>query len=294
MRAMLGMPVLEFPTPLCRGCRWLPAGGAPRARRLQARAAPQFRPGSARAVHGRRCHVRQDRHVCPRARPADRDACRRNGGRGGAKRGALRPHAARAPRTASARPGPASSRSTACISTPADIELLATHGGHVVHCPASNMKLGSGIAPVTALLAKRVNVALGTDGAASNNRLDLFGEMRLAALLAKVAGHDASVLPAHDVLRCATLGGARALGLESTLGSLVPGKHADIVGGRPRGSRRAALLRSRVASRSCDRPRRRDRRVGRRPARRREPRFDDASTRRLSWRRARYWQDKLR
>jgi 5-methylthioadenosine/S-adenosylhomocysteine deaminase len=110
-----------------------------------------------------------------------------------------------------------------------DVELLATHGGHVVHCPASNMKLGSGIAPVTAILARGINVALGTDGAASNNRLDLFGEMRLAALLAKVATGDAAVLPAAQVLRAATLGGARALGLDATLGSLLPGKQADIV-----------------------------------------------------------------
>ena len=113
--------------------------------------------------------------------------------------------------------------------TPADIELLAIHGGHVIHCPASNMKLGSGIAPIAGLMTKGVNVALGSDGAASNNRLDLFGEMRLATLLAKVAAHDAGALPAHEVLRAATLGGARALGLDRTLGSLVPGKEADIV-----------------------------------------------------------------
>ena len=113
--------------------------------------------------------------------------------------------------------------------TPADIELLGIHGGHVVHCPASNMKLGSGIAPIHALVARGINIALGTDGAASNNRLDLFGEMRLASLLAKVAAGDASVLAAHDVVHAATLGGARALGLERTLGSLFPGKEADVV-----------------------------------------------------------------
>jgi len=110
-----------------------------------------------------------------------------------------------------------------------DIDLLATHGGHVVHCPASNMKLGSGIAPIRALVARGINIALGTDGAASNNRLDLFGEMRLASLLAKVAAGDASVLAAHDVVHAATLGGARALGLERTVGSLFPGKEADVV-----------------------------------------------------------------
>ncbi len=91
------------------------------------------------------------------------------------------------------------------------------------------MKLGSGIAPVAALLARGVNVALGTDGAASNNRLDLFGEMRLAALLAKVATGDPSVLPAQQALHAATLAGARALGLDHEIGSLVPGKQADIV-----------------------------------------------------------------
>ena len=110
-----------------------------------------------------------------------------------------------------------------------DIEILATHGGHVVHCPASNMKLGSGIAPIAELAAREVNVALGTDGAASNNRLDLFGEMRLATLLAKVRSGDAAALPAEDVIHAATLGGARALGLERTLGSLEPGKEADVI-----------------------------------------------------------------
>jgi 5-methylthioadenosine/S-adenosylhomocysteine deaminase len=109
-----------------------------------------------------------------------------------------------------------------------DIALLAAQGSHVVHCPVSNMKLGSGIAPVSAMLAAGLNVALGTDGAASNNRLDLFGEMRIAALLAKVAAGDPAVMPAHQVLRAATLAGARALGLDGEIGSLVPGKQADI------------------------------------------------------------------
>lgn len=109
-----------------------------------------------------------------------------------------------------------------------DIELLAVHGGHVVHCPASNMKLASGIAPIAALTARGINMALGTDSAASNNRLDLFGEMRLAALLAKVATGDPAVLPAAAVLTAATLGGARALGLERDIGSIVAGKKADL------------------------------------------------------------------
>ena len=112
---------------------------------------------------------------------------------------------------------------------PDDIALLSAQGCHVVHCPVSNMKLGSGIAPVAALLAAGVNVALGTDGAASNNRLDLFGEMRIAALLAKAATGDPAVLPAHEVLHAATLAGARALGLDGRIGSLVAGKEADVI-----------------------------------------------------------------
>jgi 5-methylthioadenosine/S-adenosylhomocysteine deaminase len=111
----------------------------------------------------------------------------------------------------------------------ADVDLLAVHGGHVVHCPASNMKLASGIAPVPTFAARGINVALGTDGAASNNRLDLFADMRLATLLAKVASGDAAAFPAAQALTAATLGGARALGLESTIGSLVPGKEADLI-----------------------------------------------------------------
>ena len=82
---------------------------------------------------------------------------------------------------------------------------------------------------VAALRARAINVTLGTDGAASNNRLDILGEMRMASLLAKVAGSDPAVLPAHEVLEMATLAAARALGLDSATGSLVPGKQADIV-----------------------------------------------------------------
>jgi 5-methylthioadenosine/S-adenosylhomocysteine deaminase len=91
------------------------------------------------------------------------------------------------------------------------------------------MKLGSGIAPVPTLLARGINVALGTDGAASNNRQDGWSEMRVAALLAKVGSGDPSVLPAQQALQMATLGGARALGLDAAVGSLLPGKEADIV-----------------------------------------------------------------
>ena len=110
-----------------------------------------------------------------------------------------------------------------------EIDLLARHGCHVAHCPSSNLKLASGIAPVSALLAAKVNVGLGTDGAASNNRLDLLAEIRLAALLAKGASGDATALPAWQALELATLGSARALGLGDTIGTLAAGKCADIV-----------------------------------------------------------------
>ena len=110
----------------------------------------------------------------------------------------------------------------------AEIALLAKHGASVAHCPSSNLKLASGFAPVAKLAAAGVNVALGTDGAASNNRLDLFSEMRLAALLAKAVSGDAAALPAHAALRAATLSGAAALGLASRIGSIVAGKAADL------------------------------------------------------------------
>lgn len=111
---------------------------------------------------------------------------------------------------------------------PREIELFAQHGCHVAHCPSSNLKLASGLAPVRALLAAGVNVALGTDGAASNNRLDMFAEIRLAALLAKGITGDATALPAWQALEMATLGAARALGLDSKIGSLRAGKFADL------------------------------------------------------------------
>jgi 5-methylthioadenosine/S-adenosylhomocysteine deaminase len=110
-----------------------------------------------------------------------------------------------------------------------DIALLASSGAHVVHCPESNMKLASGTTPVSKLLAAGVNVALGTDGAASNNNLNMFGEMQSAALLAKLSAEDATALPAADALYIASLGGARALGLDHLIGSLEVGKQADLV-----------------------------------------------------------------
>lgn len=109
-----------------------------------------------------------------------------------------------------------------------EILQLARHGCSVAHCPSSNLKLASGIAPITEMEAQGVNIGLGTDGAASNNRLDLFQEMRLAALLAKAQSGQADAVSAHQALRMATLGGARALGLDHRIGSLRPGKAADL------------------------------------------------------------------
>lgn len=113
--------------------------------------------------------------------------------------------------------------------SPEDMAELAAARAHAVHCPSSNLKLASGIAPVSQMLQAGVNVALGTDGAASNNRLDVFEEMRLAALLAKAQSGDAAQLPAAQALEMATLSGARALGIDDEIGSLVPGKRADII-----------------------------------------------------------------
>ena len=111
---------------------------------------------------------------------------------------------------------------------PAEIALLRETGSHVAHCPSSNLKLASGIAPVSGLLEAGVGVGLGSDGAASNNRLDLFEEMRLAALLAKGASQRPTSLRAERALAMATLDGARALGLDREIGSIVPGKSADL------------------------------------------------------------------
>ena len=111
---------------------------------------------------------------------------------------------------------------------PGEIESFAASGAHVVHCPESNLKLASGFCPVDKLLKAGINVALGTDGAASNNDLDMLSEMRTAALLAKGTSGDASALPAFQALKMATLNGANALGLGSVTGSLLPGKSADL------------------------------------------------------------------
>jgi 5-methylthioadenosine/S-adenosylhomocysteine deaminase len=110
-----------------------------------------------------------------------------------------------------------------------EIRLLAAQGASVAHCPHSALKLGSGIAPVARMLDAGVNVGIGTDGAASNNRLDMLLEMRTASLLAKGSSRDACALGAHRALRAATLDGARALGMHDRIGSIEPGKYADLV-----------------------------------------------------------------
>ncbi|AKS42075.1 TRZ/ATZ family hydrolase [Wenzhouxiangella marina] len=113
--------------------------------------------------------------------------------------------------------------------TPTDMDRVARAGVSVLHCPASNLKLASGICPVAELDKRGVNIAIGTDGAASNNTLDMFAEMRLAALLAKGASGDPEAVPAARALSMATIHGARALGLDGEIGSIEKGKQADLV-----------------------------------------------------------------
>jgi 5-methylthioadenosine/S-adenosylhomocysteine deaminase len=109
----------------------------------------------------------------------------------------------------------------------AEIEILRSTGAHVAHCPSSNLKLASGVARVSEMIDRGVSVSLGADGAPCNNRLDMFTEMRTAALMQKVA-HGSRALPALTALRMATTGGARALGLADQIGSVEVGKRADL------------------------------------------------------------------
>jgi len=228
MRALLGLPVLDFPTPYAADPDgYLQAGLAARDAlkhepRLSFSLAPHapYTVGDATferiVMYARQLDLPIQTHIAETAHEVEESRARHG-----------ESPLARLHRLGAT--GPSFIAIHGVHFDAADLDLLATHGGHVVHCPASNMKLASGVAPVAALLARGIDVALGTDGAASNNRLDLFGEMRLATLLAKVTTGDPSALPAMDLLRCATLGGARALGQEARLGSLVPGKEADIV-----------------------------------------------------------------
>ena len=110
-----------------------------------------------------------------------------------------------------------------------EIALLAERGASMCHCPASNLKLASGFAPVVKLLKAGVNVGIGTDGAASNDKLDLLGDTRIAGMLAKAVAGDTTSATVADMLEAATLGGARALHLDHEIGSLEAGKAADLV-----------------------------------------------------------------
>lgn len=112
--------------------------------------------------------------------------------------------------------------------TSEEMAMLAAAGSSVVHCPSSNLKLASGLCEVQKMMEHNVNVALGTDGAASNNDLDMFGEMQLAAMIAKAVAEDATAVPADTALEMATINSARALGLDKSIGSLEVGKFADI------------------------------------------------------------------
>ena len=110
-----------------------------------------------------------------------------------------------------------------------DIELLSRTGAQVIHCPESNMKLASGICPISKLLNAGVNVGIGTDGAASNNDLNLFGELKSATLLAKINSMDPTALTASEALTLGTLGGAKALGMDKNIGTIEVGKLADLI-----------------------------------------------------------------
>lgn len=110
-----------------------------------------------------------------------------------------------------------------------DIATVAKHGAHVVHCPRSNLKLGSGICPVQKLMDQEINVALGTDGAASNNRLNMLGELQIASLLGKTQHGDPKAVDAWTALEMATINGATALGQQDRLGTVEVGKTADLI-----------------------------------------------------------------
>jgi 5-methylthioadenosine/S-adenosylhomocysteine deaminase len=228
MRAVLGLPILDFPTPYASdGDAYLRAGLAARdafkhAPRLSFMLAPHapYTVGDATfekiVVYSRQLDLPLQCHVQETKQELD-DAIARDG---------------HSPLARLDRLGATGAGFVAvhCVHlTDVDQALLAAQGCSVVHCPASNAKLASGIAPVAALLERGVNVAIGTDGPASNNRLDMFSEMRLASLLAKVSTGDAAALPAAMVLRMATLGGAKALSLDATIGSLEAGKQADVI-----------------------------------------------------------------
>jgi 5-methylthioadenosine/S-adenosylhomocysteine deaminase len=227
MRAMLGMPILDLPTPYAADAdAYLARGLAARdaykhAARLVFSLAPHapytVSDGTWHAVvvYARQLDLAIQTHVAETQAEVD-----------DARAGTLETPLARLDRLGAT--GPSFVAIHAVHLTPDDIDRLAEQRCNVVHCPGSNMKLASGVAPLARLLARDINVALGTDGAASNNRLDLFFEMRLASLLAKVTTGDAAAVPAATALRMATLNGAAALGLDALIGSLAAGKAADV------------------------------------------------------------------
>lgn len=125
--------------------------------------------------------------------------------------------------------GPKSLIAHCCWITPYEIDILRSTGASIAHCPVSNMKLASGICPVPAARGAGVSVGIGTDGVKENNNLDMFDEMKFAALIQKLGHLDATVMPARDVIRMATIEGAKAIGKSDQLGSLEVGKKADMV-----------------------------------------------------------------
>jgi len=227
MRAMIGMPILDFPTPYAADADgYLQRGLAARdtyneSPRLAFSLAPHapYTVGDetwgAIVVYARQLDLVIQTHVAETAHEVEQSRAQTH-----------ETPLARLDRLGAT--GPTFVAIHAVHLDARDVDILVAQGCHVVHCAGSNMKLASGAAPVAALLAAGVNVALGTDGAASNNRLDVLDEMRLASLLAKVTSADAASLPAATALRMATLNGARALGLDERIGSLVPGKDADV------------------------------------------------------------------
>lgn len=228
MRALIGLPVLDFPTPYAADCdAYLQAGLAARdAWKQEAKFAFALAPHAPYTVsdvswekivvYARQLDLPIQTHL-----QETRDELERSRASIG-----MTP-LARLDRLGVT--GPAFIAVHAVHLADSDIDLLATQSCQVVHCPASNLKLASGVAPVTQLKARGINVALGSDGAASNNRLDVLAEARLASLIAKMATADAAALPASVALRMATLDGAAALGLDAEIGSLAPGKQADAV-----------------------------------------------------------------
>lgn len=113
--------------------------------------------------------------------------------------------------------------------TDQEISLCADTGIHIAHCPESNMKLASGFCPVAQLAEQGINVTIGTDGAASNNDLDMFAELRQTALLAKAVSANPSAVPAMEAIEMATINAAKSIGIDTITGSLAPGKAADII-----------------------------------------------------------------